>query len=293
MKRLTLISPAKINLYLDVLGRRPDGYHELATLFERVSLADTLTLTVTRTPGIKIASNDPRIPCDETNLAHKAAVLLFKESGVKAGCRIHIKKVIPIGGGMGGGSSNAACVLMGLNRLLGKKLSKKRLIELADRLGSDVAFFILEKPFAVGRGRGNQLEPVRMNRPLRLWHVLVAPPVQALTAAVYRAYDAGDFRLTTPGLDVNICLSYLRKRDAISLDRCLFNRLSEVVYRSMSLVSDLKRDLCEFGKVNVHMSGSGTTLFTIHGSRREAERLARLAKRRWRGRCRVLTASTF
>src|SRR5687767_6463238 len=151
-------SYAKINWTLDVMYRREDGYHELRTIYQTVSLHDTLTLAGIE-GGIDIACEDARVPCDESNLVYKAAVRLREAAGVRAGARVEIKKRIPVAAGMGGGSSNAAAALLGLERLWGVRLPERERFELAAGLGSDVPFFLLGGT-ALGVGRGEEVYPL-------------------------------------------------------------------------------------------------------------------------------------
>src|SRR3989338_5202174 len=183
---MKLLSPAKVNLFLTVLKRRVDGYHNLHTLFERVDLCDKITITKTAC-RISVRTNVPDLPNDSRNIATRAAELLKKYARVREGARIRIQKRIPIAAGLGGGSSNAATVLLGLNRLWRLRLSKTRLLKLAAKLGSDVPFFILETPFAEGRGRGEILKPIRL-KGAKLWHVIVKPPFGISTKHAYQVF---------------------------------------------------------------------------------------------------------
>jgi 4-diphosphocytidyl-2-C-methyl-D-erythritol kinase len=304
MRSLVLVSPAKLNLYLDVVGRRNDGYHDLVTLFERISLCDRLRLTVTSSPKIVVTSSCPDIPCGPENLAYKAADLMRRAYGIKKGLRIHIQKNIPVGAGLGGGSSNAATVLLGCQKLFRLGLSKKTLIDHANSLGSDVAFFILGKKYAIGRGRGGELTPLTgLDR--SWWHVLFFPPLKVLTKDVYDLLDKVEKRSPRGGLagsilaltkkapNVNMLLPLLRKKDKFELDRKVYNRLSAIVLDSYSLVSELKSDLLNSGLDFVHMSGSGPTLFTVFGDARQARQVFRMAQRRFAHRCRVILAKTW
>ena len=169
---LSLVSPAKLNLFLKVINKRPDGYHNIQTLFERIDLCDEIRLFPIATDEIIVSSDCLHIPLDQRNLAYKAADLLRTSQGIKQGIKIEIDKHIPVGAGLGGGSSNAAAVLCGLNTLFRLKLDRKTLLSYANRLGSDVAFFILNKRFAIGTGRGGDLKPVFMPKTLKWWHLL-------------------------------------------------------------------------------------------------------------------------
>jgi len=301
LKSIELSSPAKLNLFLDVLAKRPDGYHDIETLFERVSLCDSLRLTEISSDEIVLASESRDIPANEQNIAYQAAYLIKDSLGIRKGVKIEIEKKIPVGAGLGGGSSNAASVLMGLNRLWGLRLSKQTLISYANRLGSDVAFFILNRKFALGRGRGGDLEAVRVPRDTTLWHLLFVPPLKVMTRDVYGLLDlekrgqkkAKSLKLTKKSYDVNILLSLLQRGSISSLNQNIYNRLSETVIKSYSLVSELKTDLLKSGLRHVHMSGSGPTLFTIFKSKSEAERVRNTLAARLSDRCRIFLASTL
>lgn len=304
MRSLVLASPAKLNLYLDVVGRRKDGYHDLVTLFERISLCDRLRLTPLSSPKIVVVTSCPDIPLGPTNLAYKAADLMRRTYGIKKGLKIDLEKNIPAGAGLGGGSSNAATVLMGCHKLFRLGLSKKTLIDHANTLGSDVAFFILDKKYAIGRGRGGELTPLEgPGRPW--WHVLFFAPLEVLTKDVYNLLDKVEkgvkrgvhsgsiLALTKKAPNVNMLIPLLRKMDKFELDRKIYNRLSAIVLDAYSLVSELKSDLLKSGLDFVHMSGSGPTLFTVFGDERQARHVFRSTQRRFAHRCRVILAKTW
>lgn len=280
-RSIEIPSYAKLNLFLDVLSKRPDGYHELVTLFERISLHDTIRLTALSSDEIVIFSRGEDIPTDKTNLAYRAADLVKRSMGIKTGVKIEIEKNIPVGAGLAGGSSNAAAVLVGLNKLFCLKLSKKTLLGYADRLGSDVAFFIFNKPFAIGRGRGGELSTVALPKKIKLWHILFSPGIKVLTKDVYGLLDreeglkmkAKTNMLTKKNHDVKILSAFLKSMDMVLLNQNIYNRLSETVMKSYSLVSDLKTELNRFGLKYVHMSGSGPTLFCIFKTRSEAQNM--------------------
>ncbi len=302
---LLLSSPAKLNLYLDVLGRRPDGYHELLTFFERISLCDAVRLTEIQTDEIVLSCDSRLVPSDAANLAWQAADLLRRSFGVKKGVKIEIQKQIPVGGGMGGGSSNAATVLLGMNRLFGMRLSRPVLVDLANRLGSDVAFFVSGRRFAIGRGRGGDLTGVSIPSRVRLWHVLFVPPKNIMTKDVYALFDRGSQRsrigqnprktltLTKNNENVNILLSCLKEGDFRSLNRKIYNRLSEIVIESYSFVSELRTDLSKLGFKWLHMSGSGPTLFVVCKDQKYAQRVYDKARARLSDKCHVFIAATL
>src|SRR6185436_451831 len=158
MKSITLQSPAKLNLYLKIVNKRPDGFHNLTTLFERIDLADEITLTSEASGRIRVSCDHPQVPTGPKNLVYKAAALLKQDFGIKQGVHITICKNIPVAAGLAGGSSNAATVLQGLNKLWNLKLTKTRLAAYAARIGSDVAFFLYDCSWALGTGRGEVIE---------------------------------------------------------------------------------------------------------------------------------------
>jgi len=291
--------PAKLNLFLDVLNKRPDGFHNILTLFERISLADTIRLTEINNDEIVVTSSgEDFLPCDQGNLVYQAADLLRRSQGIKKGVKIELKKEIPVGAGLGGGSSDAASTLMGINKLFSLKLSKGTLVSYANRLGSDVAFFVLNKRFAIGKERGGELTPVAIPNNLIFWHILFVLPIKIMTKDVYGLWDKlrkgkKSLKLTKKPHDVNILISYLKRNDVSSLNRNIYNQLSETVMNSYGLVSELKADLLKSGLKNVHMSGSGPTLFMTFKKQKEAQAAFEDMTHRFSHRCRVILTSTL
>ena len=183
-------APAKINLYLHILGRRPDGFHELETLMAPISLGDTLEIDLIADGtvgdgGIKFTCSDPALSDAKDNLATKAARLFLDEFKLATGVRIHLEKAVPVGAGLGGGSSDAAAVLLAMRELTGVKCADARLAELAARLGSDIPFFIYRTP-AICRGRGEIIEPVRLRESFQ--GLLVHPGFGVSTPWAYKTY---------------------------------------------------------------------------------------------------------
>ena len=181
-----LRSYAKVNLTLDVLGTRPDGYHAIESVMQSISLHDTITVEVGGAPGIRVECDMPGIPTDERNLAHKAAAMFFEDLCTTPKVDIRIEKRIPPEAGLGGGSSNAAAALRGLSDLLGLSVSHEELCDLAAQVGSDVPFF-LTGGAAFVRGRGEDVQPLPDIRPW--WLVVVKPPFGVSTAWTYRRLD--------------------------------------------------------------------------------------------------------
>lgn len=271
---MILNSYAKLNLYLAVLNKRRDHYHNLATIFERISLADRITLKSRPDPKIKIITDSSCIPRDGVNLAWRAAALLQDIFNLKCGVEIKIQKRIPVGSGMGGGSSNAACVLIGLNKLWKLRLSQKILTSLAGKIGSDVPFFIHNCAFAQGSLRGDRIRPLRQLAGLKLWHIVVMPKIKVSTPLIYKKWDEYS-KLTKPTCGVKILTSALRKRDLSLLGGLLFNSLEQVTLKLYPEVERIKKTLLREGLQSILMSGSGPAVFGILPSRKEAVSLSR------------------
>jgi len=269
--RLTLKSPAKINLFLQVLKKRDDGYHEIRTLMQAVDLCDELTLEKTAS-GISISCDHPGCPSDERNLAFQAAALLLRQAEVEGGVRIHIRKRIPISAGLGGGSSDAAAALKGVNQMFDLQLSPAELHRAAARLGSDVPFF-LSSGQALAVGRGEDIRPLKLFRDY--WLVLVCPRLEVSTAWAY-----GNVRisLTRKGKRVNYSLLESKRGffDALPLFE---NDLEEVVAEKRPIVRQLKTVLEDSGSVRSSMSGSGPTVYGLFDQKPQAQEVAKKLSR--------------
>jgi 4-diphosphocytidyl-2-C-methyl-D-erythritol kinase len=274
--RLTVNSPAKLNLVLDVLGKRPDGYHELRTIFERISLSDQIILKRNKSGKVRVHCAHPQVPLSPKNLVVKAAMLLSKEFSISEGLDINIIKNIPVAAGLAGGSSNAAAVLLGLNRLWQIGLNKAQLVKYAAILGSDVAFFLYDASYAKGEGRGERIEPLEVNT--KLWHLLVTPRVKMLTPEVFARLK---LNLTNKKDNVNILLPFLRKGDLGRLAGALSNDLEPAI---LSLRPDfiyLKKKLLDAGAIGACFSGSGPSVFALAESQKHALSLRAKFDRRY------------
>lgn len=252
-----LRAPAKINLYLRVLGRRPDGYHELETVFERIDLADELTFEP-EPHGVRLTCSDPSLSCEEDNLVLKAARLLQQASGTVRGARIRLVKRIPIAAGLGGGSSDAATTLLGLNELWQLRFDHAKLIVLATQLGSDVPFFLSDAPFAIGRGRGERCEPIASERTLA--HVLVVPDAQLSTKDIYAS---ARFDLTAPRPSVTMVAHALSNGSLGELAKGLWNDLAPEAIRRCPIIARIQSRLRDLGCLGVSVSGSGPSVFGL------------------------------
>lgn len=264
-------APAKINLSLRVVGRRADGYHLLDTIMLPVSLYDDLDIRKLRRapktekiarPEIKLVCHYPSVPEDENNLAHQAARLLLARAKSDQPIEIRIRKRIPVGAGLGGGSTDAAATLVGLNRLLKLRLSEKQLERIALRLGADVPFFIRGRP-ARARGIGERLTP--LGRIFRPWIVIVYPGFAVSTAWVYGNLPR---KLTKHSVNTSIPASPTALDDLATL---LVNDLESVTLKRYRKIAAIKQRLLRLGAVGSLMVGSGSSVFGLFRSKRRAE----------------------
>ncbi len=262
---LTVEAHAKINLALDVLGKRSDGYHQVEMIMQTVSLSDTVTLT--EIPGeIKVTASDVRLPCNSDNLAYRAAALLRDTLHIDNGVAIHLKKRIPIAAGLAGGSSNAAAVLKGLNQLWQLSLSTEQLMELGAKLGSDVPFCISGGTMrAYGRGELLEALPVMP----KAFVVLAKPFVGVSTAWVYRNYRT---ELVKQHPDIPAMITCLGQGDYDGIASRLCNVLESVTIPAYPAVAQIKRLMTGYGAASL-MSGSGPTVFGLVSSRKQAEQI--------------------
>ncbi len=289
---LRLRSFAKVNLGLEVLGLRQDGYHELRTIFQTVALHDDLTLRP-RPSAVSVTCDHPGVPTDERNLAWRAALELRRHAGLERGVAIDIRKRIPVAGGLGGGSSNAAAVLVGLDRLWRLGLGPDGLLRLARRLGADVPFFLFGGT-ALGIGRGEEVYPLRHQ--LRAQVVLVDMRRPVSTAAVFRRLDAG----LTPRENSHTIFRFVsRDLEGLSALGGLVNDLEPAALQEApemaASVARVRAILVSQGARLAALSGSGSSFFGVFGDATAARR-ARAALQAeghdaWRAR--TLTCSAY
>ena len=282
MTRVTLPAYAKVNLFLDVLRKLPDGYHELVTLFERVDLFDELTIETVLADRVELLCDHPDVPTDGSNLVFKAAERYREAADWSVGLKIRLNKRIPVAAGLGGGSSDAATTLQGLQILSGGILAENRLLEIARGLGADVAFFLAKSPWAIGTDRGDKIQPVSLSS--RLWHLLVYPQFPVPTKSVYgalRLADRQDKGLTAPNPDVTLLVDALRDdQQVLKIRELLFNALEptvEALYPALRQVKDTIQ--LKAGIPRPLVSGSGSTVMALCGSKEESERAAAVIRR--------------
>lgn len=288
-ERLLLKTPAKINLFLYINGKRSDGYHDIVTVMQMVELWDELLIENYNTLDI-ICSNS-EVPSGEDNLVYKAALKLKEYSGEKTGARITLKKVIPVGAGLGGGSSDAAAALLGLNKLWGTGFSIARLADIGRELGSDVPFFF-KGPAALGYGRGDEL--ISLDESAGFWFLLVNPGIHISTAMAYSQlsshtfsdnrldsesyklwigpFTKSKFELTKGGEGIKIPMPEGLKKEGDKLWLSPFNDFEEVMSKKYPVIMKIKEKMVACGAMCSLMSGSGSTVFGIFGDKRSAER---------------------
>lgn len=274
MRRLVVNASAKVNLTLEVLGKRPDGYHEIATVMQAVDLSDQVVLEDAR--SLMLETDAAGVPTGADNLVMRAAALLREAAGVDRGARIRLAKRIPVAAGLGGGSSDAAATLWGLNRLWGVRWGGERLSELAVRLGMDVPFF-LGRGRALATGRGERIERLPGGGAYAL--VLVNPNIALPAREVYGRVTEAAF---SDGARVPAMLKALERRNAAVVAASLYNGLETVVEPAWPVVGRIKAALASAGALGAVMSGSGPTVFGVARSLDHARQIrTRVARASW------------
>lgn len=270
--RLELLSPCKINLLLNILGPRPDGFHELETVLLPVPVWDRLSFE-RLAAGVRFTCDDPTLPADGTNLVECAARAFFERAGVVGGVRIHLEKRVPVQAGLGGGSANAAYTLRGLNRLFDAPLGAEPLRELAARLGADVAFFLHDGP-ALATGRGEVLTPLAPFPVLAsLWVLLIHPGFGIPTPWAYRALGRfPDARQGVPGRAAGL-VEALRRGDLTEAAHRMTNALEAPAFFKYPWLALARDFLAGHGAVAARMTGSGSALFALVPSREAGEQI--------------------
>lgn len=274
---------AKINLSLDILGLRPDGFHNLSTIMQSLELHDVLEVDPTRNGGIAVECNDPEVPRGLGNIVFKAAELMKKEYGCSRGARIYINKNIPVAAGLAGGSTDAAAVLKALDRLWDLDIGQDNLLRLGEKIGSDVPFCLIGGTVAAA-GRGEELTPLPA---CRGWGVvLVKPPFGFSTARAYSLYD------TLPGgphPDSEALAEAVRRRDMRGVAGLLGNVLERVTASVHPEILEIKKALISAGAAGALMSGSGPTVFGLCSGLDEARLVASRLKLPG---CRIIATET-
>lgn len=268
MDKIKLKALGKINLGLDVLGRRPNGYHDVRMVMQTVYLYDQILLEKTDKEGISLETNLFYLPVNENNLAYRAAKMLIDEFAIKEGVHISLEKHIPVAAGMAGGSSNAAAVLYGMNRLFQLGLTDQELMDRGVQLGADVPYCIM-RGTVLAEGIGEKLTPLPA---MPKCHVLLAkPPISVSTQKVYEKLDAQE---VTEHPDIDGILLGLQTGDLEKITSSMGNVLENVTITEYPQIERIKDVMKEEGALNAMMSGSGPTVFGIYDDKMLARRAA-------------------
>jgi len=269
---IEMLAPAKLNLLLKIAGQRVDGYHELVSILVPVALYDKLTIGKIER-GVKVHWSGRELPEGQNNLVDRAAASFFEKTGISKGAQISAIKRIPLASGLGGGSSDAAATLKGLNQLWENPLSNGDLEELALSLGADVPFFLLQRP-AIARGIGEILELIR-DFP-SFWYVIVSPNLMVSTAW---AYERVKLKLTNKEIQniMNDC-----KKAIFNISEILSNDLERVILGKYPFLYSIKESLIKLGALGALMTGSGPSLFGLFDSAKKAHEAGKTLVRQWR-----------
>lgn len=264
---VTVEANAKINLTLDILGKRPDGFHEVAMVMQTIGLHDTLVMEKTER-DIELSINVPWLKADEKNLAWRAAELIRQEYGLEGGVRIELTKRIPVAAGLAGGSADAAAVLKGMNDLYGLQLDVEKLCELGARLGSDIPFCIMGGTM-LATGRGEVL--TRLSDMPETWVVLAKPRISVSTAWAYQNYDEQGADRHPDNEAIKQAIARGNRKAVAGL---LCNVLESVTIKKYDVIAEYKQMMLDKGAMASMMSGSGPTVFGLAKNREQAESIA-------------------
>ncbi len=267
-------SYAKINLFLDIERVREDGYHDLSMVNAKISFHDTITCSLTAQPGITLTCSDPDLPTDENNMAYQAVQRYCDQSRISKGVILHIEKRIPKGAGLGGGSSDAATVLLSLNELTYGRVSRVALKEIAIGIGADVPFF-LEPGLCVCSGVGERVVSIHLAQSFEqhpLYGVLCSPTEEVSSKIAYNQWDCLE---TQKHSSARKLLNALTLQDWGRIPHYLFNSFEQVVFKEYPVVKSAYKKFCKVSPTPPRLTGSGSNLFSLHTSEAEAEEVAR------------------
>lgn len=264
---MRILSPAKVNIGLEILGKREDGFHDIKTLMVPITLCDEIILAE-KDSGIKLRCSCPEIPDGSENIAYKAASLFLERTGIRKGIHVDIIKSIPHGAGLGGGSSNGASVLRAMNEINGSPLSEEELLGIAGEIGSDVPFFIKGKPAFV-YGRGEIVVPID-DFP-KVWFLLIKPPISISTKW---AYEQVSLKLTNRKKGINIANS----GNKLELKGDFYNDFESIIIKRYPVLKDVKRIIRHTEPEGIGMSGKGPTFFGIFMDEQRARKAYELIK---------------
>ena len=270
MTTLEKKSPCKVNLLLNILGKRADGFHELETVFHPVNVCDRLTFDRAG-QGVQLTCSEPALPTDGSNLVHRAAEKFFEAANIRDGVRIHLKKILPLAAGLGGGSGNAATTLLGMNELFGMPLSPEKLHEIAAKLGSDVNFFLQNQP-ALATGRGENIQALDFFPALRgAALLLIHPGFGISTAWAYQNLACFPAALNGSAGRAKKLISLLQGADLAAAGKEFFNSLESPALDKFPILALYQEFLRDHGAAVALMSGSGSTTFALFRAQATAE----------------------
>ncbi len=264
-------APAKINLVLDVLNRRPDGYHNVKMVMQSLALCDVVTVEL-QNSDITISSNSGIVPCDDTNIAYKAAKIMLDEAKTDVGVRIDIQKNIPVAAGLAGGSTDGAAVLLALNSMLGLGLSKQKLMEIGGKFGADVPYCVMQGT-ALAEGTGTQLSELSPYGSHTV--LLVKPNIAVSTPWVYKNLDLGS--VSHP--DVDKFVECIKNKQYSQSYEYMGNVLESVTIKEYPIIDQIKSKMYSLGALVSLMSGSGPTVFGIFENDEKAKYAAEIFKK--------------
>ncbi|MCI7227175.1 MAG: 4-(cytidine 5'-diphospho)-2-C-methyl-D-erythritol kinase [Lachnospiraceae bacterium] len=273
MRELKLKAKAKINLGLDVVRKREDGYHEVRMIMQMINLYDKITLRKKTEPGITVTANLSYLPVNEDNLVYRAAKLLMDEFQVDGGLEIELQKYIPVAAGMAGGSTDAAAVMVGVNRIFQLGLNKKQLMERGVKIGADVPFCIM-RGTALAEGIGEELTPLPAMPHCSL--VIAKPKIHVSTKFVYGNLKVGEL---TEHPDIDGQVQALRENNLEQLVTRMGNVLETVTIPAYPVIDEIKHTMMKYGAMGAMMSGSGPTVFGIFEKEDKAQEVCRLLKK--------------
>ncbi len=273
MDKITIKTYGKINLYLEVIKKREDGYHELQMVMQSIGLYDKVSVQDREKDEILLYTNSSYIPTDEGNIAVQAAKLMKEAFQIDKGVEITIDKKIPVAAGLAGGSANAAGVLKGLNELWNLNLSEGKLRDLGLRLGADVPFSVMEGA-AVAEGIGERLTPIPGLK--NTWLVLCKPGISVSTPEVYKELDVSALERKPLGKEF---LTAIENRDLKSISKNMYNALESVTLKKHGVIEDIKKKMMQFNAIGTMMTGSGPAVFGIFKDQDKAKNAARNLKK--------------
>ena len=267
MREIKVFAPCKLNLYLDVLGKRPDGFHNIETIFEKIDLKDGIVLKE-KGKGLKVRATPSGCSQGKDNIVYKAAQELFKEIGISLNLDIEIKKRVPVSAGLGGGSSDAASALRAINEIFNLGVSEKKLFSIASGIGKDVPFFMTDDPFASAEGAGEKLKIINIRK--GLFHVLIRPSIALSTKMMYQRIDRGSFSGAKHSLKSALLAL---KKGAKELEENYYNIFENVLAGDGVHINRAKALLLKAGARHSLLSGSGPTVFCTFERKIEAEKV--------------------